>query len=112
MSDENTPVSEPVPAPVPEPVPVTAPVTPPAPPRSRRPGIWWGVALVLVGLALLVSQFAPGIQLWRFWPLIVIDSGNQANSVLALTLATLGGRAADAPNLVMAGVMASVMLVT
>jgi len=39
------------------------------------------------------------------WPLIVIDSGNQQNSVLALTLATLGGRAADAPNLVLAGVM-------
>jgi multiple sugar transport system permease protein len=39
------------------------------------------------------------------WPLIVIDSGNQENSVLALTLATLGGRAADAPNLVLAGVM-------
>jgi multiple sugar transport system permease protein len=39
------------------------------------------------------------------WPLIVIDSGNQENSVLALTLATLGGRAADNPNLVLAGVM-------
>jgi multiple sugar transport system permease protein len=39
------------------------------------------------------------------WPLIVIDSGNQDNSVLALTLATLGGRAADNPNLVLAGVM-------
>ncbi|HEX6888232.1 MAG TPA: ABC transporter permease subunit [Candidatus Nanopelagicales bacterium] len=39
------------------------------------------------------------------WPLIVIDSGNQQNSVLALTLATLGGRAADNPNLVLAGVI-------
>ncbi len=39
------------------------------------------------------------------WPLIVIDSGNQENSVLALTLATLGGRSADAPNLILAGVM-------
>jgi ABC-type glycerol-3-phosphate transport system permease component len=43
------------------------------------------------------------------WPLIVIDSGNQENSVLALTLATLGGRAADNPNLVLAGVMLAML---
>lgn len=76
MSDDNTPVSasEPSPSPVPAPV-VHAPA---APTRTHRTGIWWGVALVIVGLALLVSQFVPGIQLWRFWPLIIIAFGVRA----------------------------------
>ena len=39
------------------------------------------------------------------WPLIIIDSGNTEGSVLALTLSVLGGRAADTPNLVLAGVV-------
>lgn len=39
------------------------------------------------------------------WPLIIIDSGNTDSSVLALTLSVLGGRAADTPNLVLAGVV-------
>lgn len=39
------------------------------------------------------------------WPLIIIDSGNTESSVLALTLSVLGGRAADTPNLVLAGVV-------
>ena len=39
------------------------------------------------------------------WPLIIIDSGNTDSSVLALTLSVLGGRGADTPNLVLAGVV-------
>ena len=39
------------------------------------------------------------------WPLIIIDSGNTDGSVLALTLSVLGGRAADSPNLILAGVV-------
>jgi multiple sugar transport system permease protein len=39
------------------------------------------------------------------WPLIIIDSGNTDGSVLALTLSVLGGRSADAPNLILAGVV-------
>ena len=39
------------------------------------------------------------------WPLIIIDSGNTESSVLALTLSVLGGRAADTPNLILAGVV-------
>lgn len=39
------------------------------------------------------------------WPLIIIDSGNTESSVLALTLSVLGGRGADTPNLVLAGVV-------
>lgn len=78
MSDENTPLTAPEtgPGPVLEPEPVIPP--PVAPARTRRSGVWWGAGLVLVGLALLVSQFAPGIQLWRFWPLIIIAFGVRA----------------------------------
>jgi ABC-type glycerol-3-phosphate transport system permease component len=39
------------------------------------------------------------------WPLIIIDSGNTDSSVIALTLSVLGGRGADTPNLVLAGVV-------
>ena len=43
------------------------------------------------------------------WPLIIIDSGNTDGSVLALTLSVLGGRAADTPNLVLAGVVLAML---
>jgi multiple sugar transport system permease protein len=43
------------------------------------------------------------------WPLIIIDSGNTDGSVLALTLSVLGGRAADTPNLVLAGVITAML---
>ena len=84
MSDENTPVSapepalEPAPGPAPSPMSAPAVTVPTVPSPRRRTGVWWGVALVMVGLGLLVSQFAPGIQLWRFWPLIIIAFGVRA----------------------------------
>ncbi len=82
MPDENVPVPETGLEPAPEvgPSPASGPATPPsaAPSTTRRSGVWWGVALVLIGLVLLLSQFAPGIQLWRFWPLIVIAFGVRA----------------------------------
>lgn len=67
-----------VPTPAPEPAPVPVSVAPVTPAHRRRSGIWWGVALVLIGLALLVGQFAPEIALWRFWPLIIIAFGVRA----------------------------------
>lgn len=62
-------------------------VPPPAPPspstdvapsgrhRPGRGGIVFGVVLVLLGLALLLSQFVPGLDLWRLWPLLIIALG-------------------------------------
>jgi hypothetical protein len=78
MSDDNTPMPAPGLEPVPSPTQAPATPTPTASRHPRRSGIWWGVALVLVGIALLVSQFAPGIRLWRFWPLIIIAFGVRA----------------------------------
>lgn len=42
------------------------------------------------------------------WPFIIINAGNTDNHVLTLSLQILGGRAADSPNLVLAGVALSV----
>ena len=43
------------------------------------------------------------------WPLVVINSGNLDNRVLALSLQLLGGRAADTPNLILAGVVIALL---
>ena len=50
----------------------------PRPPYGRRPrrgGIWFGVVLVVIGLLLLASEFAPGLDLWRLWPLVIVLIG-------------------------------------
>jgi len=45
--------------------------------RRERPGgsIVFGAVLVFFGLALLASQFVPGLDLWRLWPLAIIAIG-------------------------------------
>jgi hypothetical protein len=40
--------------------------------------LWWGLVLVAGGLLLLANQFAPGLDVWRFWPLLVIAVGVRA----------------------------------
>ncbi|MGB7979517.1 MAG: carbohydrate ABC transporter permease [Candidatus Nanopelagicales bacterium] len=74
---------------------------------ASRWTILWKVFVPLSVPAIATLTTFSFLYAWNsfVWPLIVIDSGNQDNSVLALTLATLGGRAADSPNLVLAGVM-------
>jgi multiple sugar transport system permease protein len=44
-----------------------------------------------------------------FWPLVVINTGNEDSRVLTLALSVLGGRAADSPNLVLAGAAIAIM---
>ena len=80
--------------PVPEQEPMAAPQAtipppqPPAPPYAgqaggepqrhherRGGGIVFGIILVLLGLALLLSQVVPGLDLWRLWPLIIVAIG-------------------------------------
>jgi multiple sugar transport system permease protein len=74
---------------------------------ASRWKILWKVMVPLSIPAIATLTTFSFLYAWNsfVWPLIVIDSGNQENSVLALTLATLGGRAADNPNLVLAGVI-------
>lgn len=82
MSDENVHVPESASPVEPEPVPIpvtTVPVTAAEKPGKARSGaVWWGVILIVGGLALLASQIMPEFQLWRFWPLIIIAFGIRA----------------------------------
>ncbi len=43
------------------------------------------------------------------WPLVIINTGNEANHVLTLSLSILRGRATEAPNLILAGAAISVL---
>ncbi|GAB4579104.1 MAG: hypothetical protein Fur0022_18420 [Anaerolineales bacterium] len=44
-----------------------------------------------------------------FWPLVIINTGNEGNHVLTLALNVLRGRAADAPNLLLAGAAIAIL---
>lgn len=61
----------------PPPPPYTpTPLRAPEPERPRgRGGIAVGLVLVFIGLALLATQFIPGLDLWRLWPLIIVIVG-------------------------------------
>lgn len=65
------PAAEPVSA---APAPTGQPSQTPAP-KGPGPALWGGVALVILGVLLLVSQLVPQMQLWRWWPLIVVGIG-------------------------------------
>lgn len=43
--------------------------------RRHGGGIVFGVVLVFLGLALLASQFVPGLELWKLWPLVLVAIG-------------------------------------
>ena len=58
------------------PQPPPPPPSAPKPPRARgRGGITFGIVLVVLGGLLLVSQFVPGVEIWRLWPLIIVAIG-------------------------------------
>lgn len=44
-----------------------------------------------------------------FWPLVIINTGNEANHVLTLSLNVLRGRASDSPNLILAGAAIAIL---
>ena len=74
---ETPPVAAPAPA-----VPQAPPVAPPAPVigqtagrETRRGGIMGGVILILLGGIFLVSEFVPGIDIGKLWPLILVAIG-------------------------------------
>ncbi len=52
-----------------------APEPPPPDGQGRRSGVTAGIVLILVGAALLLAQFVPGVSLWQLWPLFVIVPG-------------------------------------
>jgi multiple sugar transport system permease protein len=63
------------------------------------------------GPALATQATFTFLYAWNsfFWPLVIINTGNSQNHVLTLALNILRGRAADAPNLVLAGAAISII---
>lgn len=72
---------------------------------ASRFRILWQVFVPLAGPAIATQATFTFLYAWNsfVWPLIVINTGNFDNQVLTLSLMVLQGRAADSPNLVMAG---------
>jgi alpha-1,4-digalacturonate transport system permease protein len=72
---------------------------------ASRLQILWYVFLPATTPALAALATFTFLYAWNsfFWPLVVINTGNEASRVLTLALSVLGGRAADSPNLVLAG---------
>ncbi len=43
--------------------------------HQRRSAIFWGVMLVVLGLAFMLGQFVPGLYWWMLWPLLFVVGG-------------------------------------
>jgi multiple sugar transport system permease protein len=74
---------------------------------ASRWTILWRIFVPLAKPAIATLATFGFLYAWNsfVWPLVIINSGNQDNLVLSLALSTLGGRGADSPSLVFAGVM-------
>ena len=73
--------------------------------------VLWQIFVPLSVPAIATLSTFSFLYAWNsfIWPLIILDSGNLDNNVLSVALSTLGGRAADNANLVLAGVMIAML---
>ena len=78
---------------------------------ASRWTILWRILVPLSVPAIATLSTFAFLYAWNsfVWPLVVINSGNLDNRVLALSLQVLGGRAADQPNLILAGVVIALL---
>lgn len=78
---------------------------------ASRFQILWRIFLPASTPALATLATFTFLYAWNsfFWPLVVINTGNAGNRVLTLALSVLGGRAADSPNLVLAGATIAIL---
>ena len=78
---------------------------------ASRLQILWRIFLPAAAPALATQATFTFLYAWNsfFWPLVVINTGNYNNHVLTLSLNMLRGRAADSPNLVLAGAAISIL---
>lgn len=78
---------------------------------ASRWTILWKIFVPLSIPAIATLTTFAFLYAWNsfIWPLIVINSGNESAAVIAPTLSVLGGRGADAPNLVLAGVILAIL---
>ena len=72
--------------------------------------ILWRIFVPLSMPAIATLSTFMFLYAWNsfIWPFIVISAGNTDNHVLTVSLQQLGGRAAESPNLVLAGVMIAI----
>ncbi len=72
---------------------------------ASRLQILWKIILPESTPALATLGTFTFLYAWNsfFWPLVIINTGNTENHVLTLALNVLKGRAADSPNLILAG---------
>lgn len=77
---------------------------------ASRWTILWRIFVPLSTPAIATLATFMFLYAWNsfIWPFIVIGGGNLDNHVLTVSLQQLGGRAANQPNLVMAGVMVAI----
>jgi multiple sugar transport system permease protein len=78
---------------------------------ASRWRVLWQIFVPLSVPAIATLATFSFLYAWNsfIWPLIILDSGNLDNNVLSVALSTLGGRAADNANLVLAGVMIAML---
>lgn len=78
---------------------------------ASRWTILWRIMVPLSKPAIATLAAFAFLYAWNsfLWPLLAINTGNVDNRVLTLALQVLGGRAADSPNLVLAGVMIAIV---
>ena len=78
---------------------------------ASRLQILWRIFLPASTPALATLTTFTFLYAWNsfFWPLIVINTGNVENHVLTLSLNVLRGRAADSPNLILAGAAIAIL---
>jgi ABC-type glycerol-3-phosphate transport system permease component len=78
---------------------------------ASRLEILWRIFIPAAVPALATLATFTFLYAWNsfFWPLVIINTGNVDNHVLTLSLNVLRGRAADSPNLVLAGAAISVI---
>jgi ABC-type glycerol-3-phosphate transport system permease component len=73
---------------------------------ASRWTVLWRIFVPLAFPAIATLSTFTFLYAWNsfVWPLVVINAGNTDNHVLTLSLQILGGRAAESPNLIFAGV--------
>lgn len=78
---------------------------------ASRFDILWRVFIPASVPALATLATFTFLYAWNsfFWPLVIINTGNTENHVLTLALNILRGRAADSPNLILAGAAIAVL---
>ena len=72
---------------------------------ASRFQILWEILIPASVPALATQATFTFLYAWNsfFWPLVIINVGNEKNHVLTLALNVLRGRASDTPNLILAG---------